>query len=129
MGPGSVSRPSARVQRFGDATLSNTTYDVQGRRYAVSQDLTLNTMITVAASVWIPSDWVSATQNAGTCYLASGNAAQGQACARYLDFGVELGLDSGGKPASIERLGVRRLARIKASSDMPAPAPRLAIDA
>ena len=92
------------MQRFGDATLSNTTYDVQGRRYAVSQDLTLNTMITVAASVWIPSDWVSATQNAGTCYLASGNAAQGQACARYLDFGVELGLDSGGKPASIERL-------------------------
>lgn len=85
---GALGQPAARVLFWNDEALNATTYNTQGRRYAVSQELALGDTVTATASVWVPAEWVDNTPNTAGCNVT---------CGRYVQFAAELGYEEGGE--------------------------------
>lgn len=107
-------QPSTRVATFNNASLQNDLYNTQGRRYALSQAFPIGDAISASASLYIPSDWVTAGPNSTACLNNPG-------CIRAVEFKVEFGYAGGSStitPVLNSRMGFdNRLAN--ASSNGP----------
>lgn len=100
LGLGKQGQPDARVTAFNNASLSDSIYNKQGRRYSFNQDIPAGVGITVTANVFIPGQWIDAAPNTSACFDGAG-------CGRAAWFEVELGLSDSGfiQPVLTARMG------------------------
>ena len=83
---------------FNDPDLVNSKYDWQGMKYSVNRQLPLGVGVTVTASVYIPKFWVTGAPGSNGCL------GQDYACARAVDFAIELGQGPSGSREPTFRL-------------------------
>jgi hypothetical protein len=82
---GPKGQPNNRVDMFDDPELLNDKYDWQGMKYTINRQLPLGVGVTVTASIYIPKSWVTGAPRSNGCLNDD------FACARAVDFAIELG--------------------------------------
>ena len=95
---GPQGQPDSRVDMFGDPELLNSKYDWQGMKYTVNRQLPLGVGVTVTASIYIPKSWVTGAPGSNGCLEDD------FACARAVDFAIELGYGPSGSREPTFRL-------------------------